>query len=474
MTAPKVAQAHQDYVYGAADAGAAVASLAKITPTIVSGDLPLLRVVPRDPEAGTQIFPFQQPDCGRYMNVLSGTRIELAPALVAALARKIAANRRHFPREETLAGGLGVPGLYARLDCFLTAAHADRAADQEWVPADWAKVAIAICEIDDQPAFVGSFRRGGHGAAFGAFARLAAELAELGRPLRLAEMSSDRSADTLDGYPHDDRCWLPDVGPATQPAQVATITRARRFVPGSREFLARWTPSSIFPGATFRDYKGVLGVPRSVDPELGLGVLVQDHRVAREVILSAHRDGLGPVMVKGVFSARKEAAMAVSARSKVRASYYRLNQLRRLHVGEDDGRPYVQQLVLQPTFGPPTLRNLGLRLSAADAKAVLRHPYPVRPGAADGHAGAFAHLPEPGNEARFYCLFRLYFVYLPSEIRAAGWQPRFAGGLMQACTTPMAIHGSNGAITVWVAGPNAAVTGRPVGDDMSSYVGLSG
>ena len=87
---------------------------------------------------------------------------------------------------------------------------------------------------------------------------------------------------------------------------------------------------------------------------------------------------------------------------------------------------------------------------------------------------AFAHLPETGNEPRFYCLFRLYFVYLPSEIRGARWQPRFAGGLVQACTTPMAIHGSNGAITVWVDGPGSAGYRPPGCDDMSSYVGLSG
>jgi hypothetical protein len=351
--------------------------------------------------------------------------------------------------EETLAGMLGVPGLYTRLDCFLTAARADRAPDREWAPADWNEVAIAICEIDDQPAFVGSFRRGGHAAAFGRFARLAGELAELGRPLRLAEIDSDRSAGMLDGYPHDDRYWLPDVGAGTDPAGVATIARARRFVPGSREFLTRWTGSSIFPGADFRDYKGVLGVPQSADSELGLGVLVQDCTVAREVIVRAHRDGLGPVMVKGVFSARKEAAMAVSARSKVHASYYRLSQLPRLLLGEDDGRPYVQQLVLQPTFAPPTLRNLGIPLTAADTKAVLNHPYPMRKGLSGEPGTAFAHLPQPGNEHRFYCLFRLYFIYFPSENQGGVRHPHFAGGLLQGCTTPMAIHGSNGALTVW-------------------------
>lgn len=446
---PRVAKAHEDYVYDGASLDEAVERLAGITPTIVSSDRPLLRIVPRDPGAGTEIFPFQEPDSGRYMNVLSGTMVELAPALVAALARKIDANRRHFPLEETLAGTLGVPGLYARLDCFLTPARADRSPDREWDPADWNEVAIAICEIDDQPAFVGSFRRGGH-TAFGKFARLGNELAELGRPLRLAELNSDRSVGLLEGYPHDDRCWLPDVSTGTDPAQVATITRARRFVPGSREFLARWTGSSIFPGVAFRDYKGVLGIPQSADPELGLGILVQDCAVAREVIVRAHRDGLGPVMVKGVFSARKEAAMAISARSKVHASYYRLSQLTRLLVGEDDGRPYAQQLVLQPTFAPPTLRNLGIPLTVADTKAVLHHPYPLRNGTPSGVPGtAFAHPPQPGNEHRFYCLFRLYFVYFPSEIASGARHPHFAGGLLQGCTTPMAIHGSNGALTVW-------------------------
>jgi hypothetical protein len=450
--APRVAPAHQDYVYDGTCVSEAAERLASIAPAIVSSGQPLLRAARREPDAGIEIFPFQEPCSGRYMNVLSGTQIELAPPLISALARKIDANRRHFPREETLASALGVPGLYARLDCFLTVAGPDRQPDREWTASEWCRAAVSICEIDDQPAFVGSFRRGGHLTAYRVFSRLAQELAGMGRPLRLAEFDGDRSVGLLDGYPHDDRNWLPETARDADPAGVATIARARRFVPGSRGFLARWAASSIFPGGAFRDYKGVLGVPREVDPDLGLAIMVQDCEVAREVILAAHRDGLGPVMVKGLFSARKEAAMAVSARSKVRSSYYRLSQLARLATVEDDGRPYTQQLVLQPAFTPPTLRNLGIELTAADTAAVLAHRYPARAGSGQQPGGAFAHLPQPGNEHQFHCLFRLYFVYLPSEIRGRQVPPRFAGGLMQCCTTPMSIHGSNGALTVWVRG----------------------
>jgi hypothetical protein len=451
-----VAEAHERYIHDLTAVDEAVAGLAGVAPTVVTSEQPLLRLVPRDPDAGIAVFPFQQPDCGRYMNVLSGTVIELAPALVAALARKIEANCRHFPHEKTLAGSLGVPGLYARLDCFLTAAQSDRSPCEDWAPGDWNEVAVEICEIDDQPAFVGSFCQGGHEAAFRQFGRLRDELAQLGRPLQLAEFDRDQSASLLHGYPHDDRVWLRDVCRDTDPDRVSAIVRARRSTAGSRDFLAHWTASSIFPGAAFRDYKGVLGLPRSVDPELGLGVLVQDHEVAREVIVRAHGAGLGSVMAKGVFSARKEAAMAFSARSRVHASYHRLNQLTRLLVAEDDGRPYVQHLVLQPAFTPPTLRNLGIPLTTADASAVLRHSYPQRGGISGRQGTAFAYLPEPGSEHRFYCMFRLYFVYFPSELRGHVRRPRFAGGLLQACTTPMAIHGSNGALTVWVKQQDSA------------------
>jgi hypothetical protein len=309
---------------------------------------------------------------------------------------------------------------------------------------------VAICEFDDQPAFVGSFRAAGHQPAYRCFARLADELAVLGRPLRLADFTLDPAYHTGDTYPHDDGYWLAPVGPDTDPDRVAVVARARRRVAGSRPFLDRWTAASIFPGSRYRDYKGVLGVPRSVDPRLGLGVLVRDQAVARAVIERAHHEGLGPVMAKALFSARKEAAMAVAPGSRSAPSYYRLNQLKRLEHGCESGRPYRQPLVLQPAFTPATFADLGIRLTDGDAQAVTRHRYRMRSGELLAGDRVFAHLPRPGNEHRFHGLFRLYFLYLPSENGGSRKHPTFAGGLLQGCTTPMAIHGSNGALTVWV------------------------
>jgi len=458
--APRAAEAHAPYVFGADRSTEAVRRLAEVEPTVVTSERPLLRTTARGPDARLEIVPFQDPDTGRYMNVLAGIRIELAPELVAALARKAEANRRNFPRESTLAGAFGLPGLYMRVDCFITVTGAARslpgaAPDRDaqaavWSPEQWKCAEIAICEFDDQPAFVGSFRRAGHRTAFEPFRRLADELAALGRPLRLAEDDADPAFYTLDNYPHDDRQWLSDMGRRASAQTSAAVVRARRWVPGSRRFLERWEPASIFPGSSFRDYKGVLGLPREADQELGLGVLVRDHEVARRVIELAHRRGLGAVMAKGLYSARKEAAMAVSPGSKVHASYYRLNQLSRLSQGWDDGAPYLQPLVLQPAFAPPTFANLGIRFTDGDAAAVRAHRYRLRCGRAGTGDDVFTRLPAPGSEPWFHGLFRLYFVYLPSENRGAAKRARFAGGLLQGCTTPMAIHGSNGALTVWV------------------------
>jgi hypothetical protein len=448
-----IAEAHEPYVHGADRIDEAVDRLAGIKPFTVTSDRPLLRITERDPTGRLEIVPFQHPDTGRYMNVLGDTRIEVAPELITALRLKVAANRRHFPREETLADAFGVPGLYVRLDCFITAAGTDSANPQsqaEDQAGEWGKVAVAICEFDDQPAFVGSFMKAGHQAAYQWFARLAAELDALGRPLRLAEFGLDSSFNTLGNYPHDDRHWLDDVGRNARPTDIAAVVRARRFAPGSQRFLERWTPASIFPGSRFRDYKGVLGVPKTVDAELGLGVLVHDHAVARAVIAQAHRQGLGAVMAKGLFSARKEAALAILARSRVPSSYYRLNQLKRLEHGRENGGSYVQSLVLQPAFTPPTFEDLGIRLTEGDTEATAHHKYRTRAGGVETGEKIFAHLPGPGNERHFHGLFRLYFVYLPSENRGEEKYARFAGGLLQGCTTPMAIHGSNGALTVWV------------------------
>src|SRR5262249_9241673 len=149
--------------------------------------------------------------------------VELAPELVAALARKVEANRRHFPREATFADAFGVPGLYVRLDCLLIDARAGAPGQARHRDAPWSRVAVAICEFDDQPAFVGSFLAAGHVSAYRDFARLAAELEALGRPLRLAEFTLDPSYRTGDTYPHDDGRWLAPVHPNDQREQVSVI-----------------------------------------------------------------------------------------------------------------------------------------------------------------------------------------------------------------------------------------------------------
>src|SRR5262249_12702960 len=156
----------------------------------------------REPSARLRIVPFQYPDTGRYLNIIEGTRIELAPELIAALREKVEANRQHFPREDTLAGSFGVPGLYVSVDWFLTATGIDTAqpdgeSHPTWSASQWKRVEIAICEFDDQPAFVGTFRRAGHMGAYATFARLAAELDLLGRPLGLAEYDGDPAFYTL-------------------------------------------------------------------------------------------------------------------------------------------------------------------------------------------------------------------------------------------------------------------------------------
>lgn len=169
--------------------------------------------------------------------------------------------------------------------------------------------------------------------------------------------------------------------------------------------------------------------------------------------------------------------MAVWPGSKVPASYYRLNQLSRIRCGRYDGQDLAQPLVLQPAYTPPTFANLGITLTTGDAEAVRRHWYRLRSGAAATGDEVFAHLPAPGNERRFHGLFRLYFVYLPSENRGARTRARFAGGLLQGCTTPMAIHGSNGALTVWVqamepeAWPNAECLTAPVEPGSVAHTG---
>ena len=81
-------------------------------PTWVSSGAPLLDVKDNPGSGAAWAFPFQQNCAGRYMRVLPGVRIGLAPPLVRALAEKVDANRRHFPRENTLADRFGVPGLY--------------------------------------------------------------------------------------------------------------------------------------------------------------------------------------------------------------------------------------------------------------------------------------------------------------------------------------------------------------------------
>jgi hypothetical protein len=215
--------------------------------------------------------------------------------------------------------------------------------------------------------------------------------------------------------------------------------------------LRHWVHSSIFPGPDYRDYKGVLGIPTSVDPQLGLGVMVADHTVAAETIRRSFDTGLDSVVAKGLFSARREAVMAISNKRRTPSSYHRLSQLARLRHGCEGGVLYRQPLILQPAFTPPSLENLGIEFSRRDAATITEHGQRI---SLPGESSAFKYLPEPASEHRYFGMFRLFFVYLPTPDHNH-IEPVFAGGLLQATCTPMSIHGSNGTLTVWVDGHDA-------------------
>jgi hypothetical protein len=165
----RIPPSHEEYFCCAGRIDDAVDALIGVHPTGIASDAPLLDVQENPANGSACIFPFQQNSADRYMCVLPAFRIRLAAPLVQALAAKVDANRRHFPRENTLADRFDVPGLYVRLDCFLVAAGRDGSSRGRWTRDDWKQVALFVCEFDDQPAFVGSFRVGGHPAAYRVF-----------------------------------------------------------------------------------------------------------------------------------------------------------------------------------------------------------------------------------------------------------------------------------------------------------------